>query len=107
MRNDGHNLNIVKTKVGISSPLFLSTRQKVQRIAALLPRRLQVLPKYHPYFSRRVATALSALIFGKYRQNLNEKLERVERLGEGVQEGKRWEFHISEKDFWSSWVGRC
>ena len=49
----------MKTKVGISSPLFLSTRQKVQRIAALLPRRLQVFAQISSIL-RRVATVLFA-----------------------------------------------
>ena len=50
-----------------------------------------------------------SLILGKYHQNLNEKLERVERLGEGVQEGKRWQFQFFANDFWQlgavGWAG--
>ena len=44
--------------------------------------------KFDQFFVNSMPFSLPALIFDSD-QNLNEKLERVERLGEGVQEGKR------------------
>ena len=57
------SLEELSAQVGVSSPLFLTTRQKVERIAALLPRR---------------------------RHTLEERLERLCKLVEELVEGKSW-----------------
>ena len=57
------SLEDLSVQVGVSSPLFLSTRQKVERIGALLPRRVHT---------------------------LGEKLKKLEKLEEGLAEGGKW-----------------